>query len=373
MSDEDPGGAAELERHPRNLIDLGEALPGTGLEATAEALRQSGPWPEDLRNTPLILDTDIGGDPDDAIAVAAAARRAPELALLITTDEIAGDHRARFARHLLDTLGLPELPVAAGADLGNTRYHCVQGLTPDSVPAQTLDPIAAIREIAARSSGPIRWAGMGPMTNLARLCQQAPELLPRLRLTQMGGALRYRDPRQAEHNLRLDPEAVRTVLGHTAEGRLATPELITSEITFVPDTEITADHPLYRALASPGAPEWAGLLVAGMDRWFERFFPATKQHDALALSAALELPFVDSDPMELELDAIGRTTASEKGTRVRVSTSAHYPGFMAWLHDTLDPAASPAGGARAREERGVTAADARGAGRSAVPRIQEEA
>lgn len=58
--------------------------------------------------TPLILDTDIGGDPDDAIAVALAARRFPERALVITTDEHRGG-RARFARQFLDLLGRPEV------------------------------------------------------------------------------------------------------------------------------------------------------------------------------------------------------------------------------------------------------------------------
>lgn len=70
----------------------------------------------------LIIDTDIGGDADDALAVAIAAPSVPELALLITTDattaeitaeaagETAGGHgsgpdqRARLARHLLDRI-----------------------------------------------------------------------------------------------------------------------------------------------------------------------------------------------------------------------------------------------------------------------------
>ncbi|MHA6793784.1 hypothetical protein ACVGVM_09750 [Pseudonocardia bannensis] len=60
--------------------------------------------------------------------------------------------------------------------------------------------------------------------------------------------------------------------------------------------EITAGHPIYRALAASAAPEWAVVLAAHLDRWYAGWHPATIQHDALTLSAALELPFVDSVP-----------------------------------------------------------------------------
>lgn len=143
--------ASELQIHRQKLIQLGEALPDTGMAHIGEALQDSGPWPEDLRGSPLIIDTDIGGDADDAVAVAAAARCVPELALVTTTDETAGPHgsgeRARFARHLLGTLGRPDVPVTAGADLGNTRYYCVDGLIPAAVPPQGTDVASAVRAL----------------------------------------------------------------------------------------------------------------------------------------------------------------------------------------------------------------------------------
>jgi hypothetical protein len=61
----------------------------------------------------VVVDTDIGGDPDDALALAAAARAVPGLSLVVTTDETGAGQgygqRARFARHLLDW-GCPRLP-----------------------------------------------------------------------------------------------------------------------------------------------------------------------------------------------------------------------------------------------------------------------
>lgn len=39
------------------------------------------------RDAPLIIDTGIGGDADDALALVAAARSVPALALVVTCDE----------------------------------------------------------------------------------------------------------------------------------------------------------------------------------------------------------------------------------------------------------------------------------------------
>lgn len=101
-----------------------------------------------------------------------------------------------------------------------------------------------------------------------------------------------------------------------AKGLLPTPYFLTSEVTFTPAMEITADHPVHRALAVPDAPAWAALLVAHTRQWFERFHPGTIQHDALTLSAALHLPFVEFDKMPVAVDGIGRTVRSEAGVPV---------------------------------------------------------
>lgn len=240
-----------------------------------------------MRPSAVIIDSDIGGDPDDAIALALAARRLPELALVVTCDELGGE-RARFARHLLDLLGRGDVPVVAGADLGNTRYFCVEGLAPSEVSGQPGDIADAVERVCSASSGPVRWVGMGPLSNLDWLLAERPELAGRLALTQMGGALRYRDPTRAEHNFRLDPGAARRVLAAVAE-----PRLVTSDITFTDELAIDENAPLYRALAAEHAPPWAVLLRTHLGRWFARFYPSTIQHDPLTLAAAMRLPYVE--------------------------------------------------------------------------------
>jgi inosine-uridine nucleoside N-ribohydrolase len=271
------------------------------------------------------VDTDIGGDPDDALALVVAARTVPELALVLTGDEVDGD-RARFARHLLDLAGRPEVPVVAGRQLDDAGDFSADGLTPDRIGPQPTDVVAAVARVCVTTDAPVRWVGMGPMSNLADVLRERPELATRLTLTQMGGAVHYRDPSRAEHNFRRDPAAVREVL--TAMARTW---LVTSDVTFTTEIEVDASSALYRWLTDQAAAPWAPPLATHLDQWFARFHPGTMQHDALTLSAALQLPFVDFDAMTIAIAADARMSEDPAGVRRYVSRRAHYAGFMLWL------------------------------------------
>lgn len=307
--------------------------------------------------SPLIIDTDVGGDPDDAVALAVAALRVPDLALVITSDEFEGQ-RARFARHLLDQAGRADVPVVAGRQLGHTRYLCVDGLTPVAVADQPgEESLFAEVEAVCTGTGPVRWVGLGPMSNLAAVLARRPALADRLQVTQasgtqFSGALARRHSQRAEHNLRLDPGAAHAVLSAMCQVRLVTPEA-TAEGTG--DTQaaqqavgITAEGEIYRRLVGSAEP-WAQTLIAHLDQWFDRCYPVTRQHDPLTLAAALGLPFIDFDPGWVRLDEAGRLSehpngASEvsrqrtgecAGARVFLPHGADHPGFLSWLEEQL--------------------------------------
>lgn len=287
--------------------------------------------PPDRTVGPLIVDTDIGSDPDDAVALAAATVAAPDLALVLSTDETSGGIRARFARALLDALGRPDVPVVAGARLPGTPPTTVDGLIPLDGPDPAGDLVAAVSALADRAGGPVRWLGLGPLTNLATVLTLRPDLAPRLRLTQMGGALRYRDPTRAEHNFRRDPAAVAAVLA-----AVDAPALVMSDHTFTTAVEITHRSDVYRGWADPGAPSWAELLRTHHDNWFARFHPGSMQHDALALSVAVGMPFVDLARHRCRVDAAGRLGLDPAGRRALLSCGADHAAFMRWLAGLLD-------------------------------------
>lgn len=299
----------------------------------AERLRAGGPPPtggaEELQ-APMIVDTDIGGDPDDAIALAVAALRVPQLALVLTSDECGGA-RARFARHFLDLLGRSDVPVVSGRGLGSSRYFCVGELVPVNVSPQSSDVVSAVDAVCARSAGAVRWVGMGPVSNLADVLEARPELASRLLVTQMGGAIEYRDPGRAEHNFRLDPVAARRLITE-----LSNPRLVISDVTFQSANEVTLESALYRGLSSTGAPDWALLLREHLGKWFAEFHPGSMQHDALALATALHHPAVASRDERVALDTAGRMSLSPDGAEVRLARKVDYAGFHWWLGKQLD-------------------------------------
>lgn len=285
-----------------------------------------------LRDTPVVLDTDIGADADDAFALAVAALSVPQLSLVLTSDELPSGQRARFARHLLNQLGRADLPVVAGPTLEPAgRQFCVADLIPPAIPAPPTDAVAAVGAIVSQTRQPIRWIGCGPASNLAHIVHARPEWATRLRVTQMGGAIRYRDPDRAEHNFRRDPEAIRTALAVVPE-----PQLVVSDTTFTPKVLLTAESALYRRLAHPGAPGWARLLAEHLDRWITTSgHSGSMQHDPLALSVALGLPFVTLASAQISVDRRGRMRHDPRGVSVWHSQSADHPGFRRWLADTI--------------------------------------
>lgn len=298
---------------------------------------------------PVIVDTDVGGDADDAVALAVAALEAPELALVTTVDETTeaqGGYalRARAARRLLDAAGRGDVPVVPGASApGGTEYFSLRRADLGPGPTPVGDVVDAVRALAERHpDGPLRWVGIGPLSNLARLASEAPDLARRLVVTQMGAAIDYRRPDRAEHNVRLDVPAAHTVFAAAARGELADVELVISDVTFTPALEIVPDDERHRMITARAAAgeEWAEVVALCLRRWFDdpRGHLGSMQHDALTLSAALDSPFVRSAPKWVALDEIGRMreVGPGEGARLRLAHSVDYAAFWGWLDRALD-------------------------------------
>jgi len=180
---------------------------------------------------PVIVDCDPGHD--DVFALWLAAGR-PELDLLAVTTvggNVSLEHTSRNARIALSVAGVTGVPVAAGApgplarELSTAEWiHGENGLggpelpDPDAGPSPVrLDPRTATELIAdtlAAASEPVAIIATGPITNVAVLLRERPDLAPRIReVVWMGGSTdRGNATPYAEFNAWVDPEALDLVL-----------------------------------------------------------------------------------------------------------------------------------------------------------------
>jgi inosine-uridine nucleoside N-ribohydrolase len=146
---------------------------------------------------PIILDTDIGDDIDDALALALALQ-SPELDVRAVTTVIDDtESRTRLAWKELGFYGRHDVPVGTGASepLLDPRRTMpapqFQVLTPaDTVPAAAHKRAAdLIIETVTASPKPITLVPIGPLTNIALALKEEPRIKEHIaRIVLMGGA-----------------------------------------------------------------------------------------------------------------------------------------------------------------------------------------
>jgi len=169
--------------------------------------------------TPVIFDTDIGTDIDDAYALAALIRR-PELKVLgVTTVSSDAVARARLAAKLLGIAGgkWAGIPVYAGISTPTQYMKQVEWAAGFSSPS--LHEKGGVefmrREINARP-GQVTIIAVGELTNVAALLESEPGIGKKIRaIALMGGAV-YRgyapgSKPEPEWNIRSNAKAARTV------------------------------------------------------------------------------------------------------------------------------------------------------------------
>jgi inosine-uridine nucleoside N-ribohydrolase len=132
--------------------------------------------------TPVIIDTDVGDDIDDAFALTVALQD-PRLEVIgITTAW--GDTRTRtlLVRRLLETLGRNDVTVAQGPETRNSTPFTQKkwaSAAVDQSPAP--DAIEFIREQVNRRPGEITLVALAPLSNIEALQGQAPQVLRKLK------------------------------------------------------------------------------------------------------------------------------------------------------------------------------------------------
>jgi purine nucleosidase len=162
----------------------------------------------DQKPVSFVLDTDIGTDVDDLLALV-LAMGSPELVIAAVTT-VYGDVRlrARLAAYALAAVGVAAPPVIAGIDRPRSGRpvwwagHEGKHLPPSArYEPPSLDPI----EVLAEASVVV---AIGPLTNVAAALDRLGRRIERIVL--MGGE--FRDG-VVEHNILCDPAAAQVVFG----------------------------------------------------------------------------------------------------------------------------------------------------------------
>jgi purine nucleosidase len=265
--------------------------------------------------TPVLLDTDIGTDVDDCLALAVLLG-SPEIDPIGVTT-VYGDValRARMARKLLHLAGREDVPVFEGVGaplMGNQPVfwpgHEGVGLLEagdeerfggDAGP----HAVDVLIERVMAQPGEIHLLAVGPLTNVAAAMIREPRLAYNLaHLTIMGG---YIAPwtgggRIAEHNMLCDPEAARVVLASGAP------------ISLVP-LDVTLKTVIGRegvaAIREVGTPYHAAVAdQVALYPPFEERGGQTFLHDPLAAAAILRPELFDWYELAVDIELAGRLT-----------------------------------------------------------------
>lgn len=269
---------------------------------------------------PVIIDTDFGGDADDAVALTyALASSEIVVKAILTSDEYLRDSRARVIIRWLQAQHL-DIPVFAGQDLGNTRLFFLSHYVDSnySIPDINSPQLGEILHQVATENG--CYLAIGGLTNTARLLRRYPNIAQHLKFYVMGGAIHYRRPGVAEHNIRLDVAAAKEVFQANLNIRW-----LLSDATFTPAAKISRQHPLYEYFS-----QWddlaAAIVESNMDGFFDKMFPDSCMHDPMLVSSVF-LPTVKYAQTKLSFAPTGEFREDDEGREILVSRTADYDLF----------------------------------------------
>lgn len=298
----------------------------------------------------MLLDTDVGTDVDDALAIALVLA-SPEIDLCgITT--VSGDVglRARIAKKLLSLGGRLDVPVAAGVREPVLRQrsffwlgHEGQGILnhTDETPLAAVHAVDLLIDTVLRERPQV--VAIGPLSNLAVAIMKEPAVIGAVpHLTVMGGALgRTPEIPASEYNLGSDAEAALVVLNAGIPTTLV-PLDVTWQVALT-EVELLrlrrSPSPLVQTLCD-AIDVWAPLQ-RGFFEDLPTFARATVAllHDPLTVAVLIDRSLAGFERLHLRpaiVDGAFRLLADSDGPAFDVATSVDAPRFVEFMVQRLE-------------------------------------
>jgi purine nucleosidase len=272
----------------------------------------------------LLLDTDIGSDIDDAVALAYLLRE-PRCELLgITTVSGQPTVRASLADAVCRAAGRPDVPIHAGSEMrldgGVMQPECPQAEVLGEFAHVALPPDTAVpflREAIESHPGEVTLLAVGPMTNLARLFQEAPDVVPKLKqVVLMCGWFTGARP---EWNASCDPTATAVVFAANP------PDLVSVGLDVTMQCRIETDECVARFTAAGGPLE----VVAAMTKVWQHGADRVTFNDPLAAALLFEPDLCSTRSGTVQVDDQGGTRLIPGAGPHRVATAVDVDAFFA--------------------------------------------
>ena len=285
---------------------------------------------------PVLIDTDIGDDVDDAFALALAAVLPHLRVCAVTTVSGPVEERARLAEHILRAAGQAHVPVVPGSSAmrngrpGPNKFSHTAVLDRNTVcehPATETATQCILRN--SRQYLPLTLIALGPLTNIAAALDEDPSLARRARLVAMAGTLGVPYP---DWNLRCDPAAARKVL---ASGMAIT--VVGMHVTM--QTKMRASQ-VAQMFCNPRP--LVQVLARCVLAWRTRQRRLPILHDALTVAVAADRNIARQEPRHMRVGGGGFSRATRSAQpNVQVCTTVDLPRFTALLDTHLFGAPQP--------------------------------
>jgi purine nucleosidase len=279
---------------------------------------------------PILLDTDIGSDIDDAFALALALA-SPEVDLQgVTTVGSDAEDRAWIVCRFLTAVGRRDISVAWGRDpqpknpIGDQiqyRRHPDVIFNRAAIPMKEPAVEFLYSQLKAQP-GKLTLVAIGPLTNIGRLLTEHPDCKPWIkRIVLMGGSIRVgyegKEQPEAEWNIKSDIVAARTVF--------------TSGIPLVvapldATATVKLEEPLRKKLFAARTPLTI-QVQALYQLWNE---PTPTLFDPVAVALSFTEKFCTMEDLHLEVDDQGFTRVGKGKPNARVATAIKGEEFLKW-------------------------------------------
>jgi purine nucleosidase len=308
---------------------------------------------------PIILDTDIGTDVDDAYALVLAAR-SPQLDLRAVTT-VYGNVALRSAmtRKLLLMMGREEVLVASGEGKpwDGKEIHwggwegkgvLVEGETVTGVSQNRASDL--IGELLSRTEEKMVIISVGGLTNIAVALRKQPSLQMKIeRFVIMGGSVRpfvlegSKIPEKLETNLHHDVEAAALVLQSGVPITLVPAEVTFQAKLFLKDFDRirNASSPLARSMSYMTQDFGSRLKIFmksfGVDQYYADM--ATLLHDPLAVYTLVDPSMMKTERVKIRIETGAetiRTIEDQRGTiAIDLVTEVDAPRFSKVVADRV--------------------------------------